>query len=225
MQQHTFLTQINPLLKIITSIIILSIALILHHIWAITALVLPLLLLVLISVRINLKILGYVSISLLLFMVVSTWLRDFDTSVFSTLRLIAIMLPTPLLASTTSPSDLIRALQATRLPSFLTLSLMLIWRFLPIIQQETQRILEANQLRGVDLKFQPRQWFSGLFIPLMFRIVAYADDVTVGLETRGYDPQAPRSNSKPLRWQLQDTIFTVSTAVMLAIVGYIEWFV
>lgn len=225
MQQHTFLTQINPLLKIITSITILSIALILHHIWAITALVLPLLLLVLISVRINLKILGYVSISLLLFVVVSTWLRDFDTSVFSTLRLVAIMLPTPLLASTTSPSDLIRALQATRLPSFLTLSLMLIWRFLPIIQQETQRILEANQLRGVDLKFQPRQWFSSLFIPLIFRIVAYADDVTVGLETRGYDPQAPRSNSKPLRWQLQDTIFTLSTTVMLAIVGYIEWFV
>jgi len=102
---------------------------------------------------------------------------------------------------------------------------MLIWRFLPIIQQETQRILEANQLRGVDLKFQPQQWFSGLFIPLMFRIVAYADDVTVGLETRGYDPQAPRSKSKPLRWQLQDTIFTVTTVVMLAIVGYIEWFV
>jgi energy-coupling factor transport system permease protein len=222
---YTFLTQINPLLKIITSITILSIALILHNIWAITVLVLPLLLLVLISVRINLKILRYVSISLLLFMVVSTWLRDFDTSVFSTLRLVAIMLPTPLLASTTSPSDLIRALQATRLPSFLTLSLMLIWRFLPIIQQETQRILEANQLRGVDLKFQPQQWFSGLFIPLMFRIVAYADDVTVGLETRGYDPQASRSNSKPLRWQLQDTIFTVSTAVMLAIVGYVELFV
>ncbi|MBD2430225.1 MULTISPECIES: energy-coupling factor transporter transmembrane component T family protein [Fischerella] len=223
--QHTFLTQINPLLKIITSITILSIALILDNIWAITVLVLPLLLLVLISVRINLKILGYVSISLFLFMVVSTWLRDFDTSVFSTLRLVAIMLPTPLLASTTSPSDLIRALQATRLPSFLTLSLMLIWRFLPIIQQETQRILEANQLRGVDLKFQPQQWFSGLFIPLMFRIVAYADDVTVGLETRGYDPQAPRSNSKPLRWQLQDTIFTLSTTVMLAVVGYIELFV
>ncbi|WP_315786082.1 energy-coupling factor transporter transmembrane component T [Fischerella sp. JS2] len=225
MQQHTFLTQINPLLKIITSITILSIALILHNIWAITVLVVPLLLLVLISVQINLKILGYVSISLLLFMVVSTWLRDFNTSVFSTLRLVAIILPTPLLASTTSPSDLIRALQATRLPSFLTLSLMLIWRFLPIIQQETQRILEANQLRGVDLKFQPQQWFSGLFLPLMFRIVAYADDVTVGLETRGYDPQALRSNSKPLRWQLQDTIFTVSVTVMLAIVVYTELFV
>lgn len=217
-----FLTQINPLLKIVVCLIILSVALLLHKIATFAVLVVPLLILLLISVRIEVKIFGSVAIALLLFMSISTWFRDFPTSVVSTLRLLCIILPTPLLAGTTSPSDLVRALQASRLPNFIVLSLMLIWRFLPLIQQEAQRIIEANWLRGVEITRQPKYWFSGLFIPLIFRIVAYADDVTVGLETRGYDPQAPRSNSQPLRWRLADTIFAVSAAVLIAVVGYLE---
>ncbi len=222
-RERCFLHQVNPLLKIILCIILLSIALVLHQIWAIGVLVGVLLILLLACVRINFKILGYVTLSLVVFMAISTGLRDFHTSVFSALRLLAIAIPAPLLASTTSPSDLVRALQAARLPNFLVLSLMLIWRFLPIIQQEVQRIIEANQLRGVDLSRQPTQWFAGLFMPLIFRIVAYADEVTVGLETRGYDPAAPRSVSQPLTWQVRDTLFAASTVGILLVVGYLEW--
>ena len=221
--ERRFLRQINPLLKIILCIILLSVALVLHRIWAIGVLVGVLLVLLLACVRINLKVFGSVAIALLAFMAISTWLRDFDTSVFSTLRLLAIAIPGPLLASTTSPTDLVKALQAARLPNFLVLSLMLIWRFLPIIQQEAQRIIEANQLRGVDLIRQPTQWFSGLFMPLIFRIVSYADEVTVGLETRGYDPAAPRSITQPLTWQFRDTLFTMSAVGILAVMGYLEW--
>ncbi|GAC1470314.1 MAG: energy-coupling factor transporter transmembrane component T [Chamaesiphon sp.] len=221
--ERRFLSQINPLLKIILCIIIISFALILQRLWAIAGLVGILMFLLLACVQINLKILGRVALALLMFMAISTWVRDFHTSVFSALRLLAIALPTPLLASTTSPADLVRALQTARLPNFLVLILMLIWRFLPIIQQEARRIMEANQLRGVNLSRQPTQWFSGLFMPLIFRIVAYADDVTVGLETRGYDPAAPRSTSRPLTWKFRDTLFVVSTIGVLIVVGYLEW--
>lgn len=223
MEQQRFLSQINPLLKIVLCLTIISVALLLHDIWAIALLVAPLLVLLPLSVRINLKIVGYVVLSLLAFMAISTGLRDLHTGLLSALRLIAMLLPAPLLASTTSPSDLVRAFQAIRLPNFIVLSLILTWRFLPLIQQEAQRIIEANWLRGVNVARQPTKWFSGLFLPLIFRIVAYADEVTVGLETRGYDPAAPRSNSQPLRWYLKDTIFAVSAALLLAVVGYLEW--
>ena len=217
------LRQINPLLKITLSVVLISFALILQRLGAIGLLVGVLLVLLLVSVRLNLKILGTVAIALAVFMTISTWLRGIHTSLLSALRLLAIAIPTPLLATTTSPTDLVSALQATRLPNFLVLSLMLIWRFLPLIQQEAQRIMEANQLRGVNLTRQPTQWFSGLFMPLIFRIVAYADEVTVGLETRGYDPAARRSNSQPLTWQVRDTLFAISAVGVLAAVGYLEW--
>jgi energy-coupling factor transport system permease protein len=223
MEQQRFLSQINPLLKIVLCLTIISVALLLHDIWAIALLVVPLLVLLPFSVRINLKMVGYIALSLVAFLAISAGLRDFHTALLSALRLIAMLLPAPLLASTTSPSDLVRAFQAIRLPNFIVLSLILTWRFLPLIQQEAQRIIEANWLRGVNVARQPTQWFSGLFLPLIFRIVTYADEVTVGLETRGYDPAAPRSNSQPLRWYLKDTIVTVSAALLLVVVGYLEW--
>ena len=223
MEQQRFPSQINPLLKIVLCLTIISVALLLHDIWAIALLVVPLLVLLPFSVRINLKMVGYIALSLVAFLAISAGLRDFHTALLSALRLIAMLLPAPLLASTTSPSDLVRAFQAIRLPNFIVLSLILTWRFLPLIQQEAQRIIEANWLRGVNVARQPTQWFSGLFLPLIFRIVTYADEVTVGLETRGYDPAAPRSNSQPLRWYLKDTIVTVSAALLLVVVGYLEW--
>jgi energy-coupling factor transport system permease protein len=218
-----FLGQLNPLLKLVFCLIVAISALPLHQLSSIGLLVTSLLLLTLLSVRVSLLVLGYSAISLLSFVLLSALLRDTETALLSALRLIAIVLPAPLLAGTTAPSDLVRALQTVRLPGFLVLSVMLIWRFLPLIQKEAQRIVEANQLRGVNLSRQPQHWFSGLFLPLIFRIVAYADEVAISLETRGYNPAAPRSNSRPLTWQRADTFFAVGTALLLIAVGCLEW--
>jgi len=163
------------------------------------------------------------TIALLLFVAIGMLLlNNVQAALLYGLRLVAILLPTPLLALTTPPADLVRALQAAKLPSFLILSLMLTWRFLPIIQQEAQRILEANQLRGVDISRQPQHWFAGLFVPLIFRIVSYADDVTIGLETRGYDPDSTRSMSQPLVWRIRDTLFVFGSVLVLVWVGYLD---
>ena len=215
-QRHTFLSQVNPLVKIVTCVLLIGFAFLLQNIYSVGLLVGILLILLFSQATIELVTLLRISLVMTFFVLLSTWLLgDFEKSLFSALRLLAIALPAPLLAGTTPPADLIRTLQAARLPSFLILSLMLIWRFLPIIQEETQRIIEANQLRGVDLSRQPQHWFKGLFIPLVFQIVAYADDVTIGLQTRGYDPALPRSNSKPLTWKIKDLVFGVGVVLIL----------
>lgn len=225
---NQFLTRINPLAKIAVGLVTTCLAFSLKNIWAVGTLVAVLLLLLLLSVtRQNIRRLRKwmlsSAIGLLLFVAIGTvFFNTFQPALLYGLRLIAILLPTPLLALTTPPADLIRALQSTKLPAFLTLSLMLIWRFLPIIQQEAQRISEANQLRGVDLTWQPQHWFSGLFLPLVFRIVSYADEVTIGLETRGYDPNAPRSISQPLVWKTRDTAFVFGAGAVLILVGILD---
>jgi len=223
-----FLTRINPLAKIIVSLVVTGIAFSLKSVGAMGILVAVLLVLLMLCVtRRNMRQItqGIISgaIAILVFVTIGTLLlNNFQAALLYGLRLVAILLPTPLLAITTPPADLVRALQAARLPSFLILSLMLTWRFLPIIQQEAQRIFEANQLRGVDLGRQPQHWFSGLFVPLIFRIVSYADEVTIGLETRGYDPNATRSMSQPLVWQLRDTVFVLGSVLVLLLVSYLD---
>ncbi len=217
------LTSINPFLKIGLSFGLMGLALILTQLSAMMLLVIGLLLL-LTQLRVPLGALLYGLLMLMLFAVSSGWLLgDWSKAVFSTLRLLAIVLPAPVLALTTPPANLISALQVMKLPSFLTLSLMLIWRFVPLMQLELQRIWEANQLRGIDLRRRPRQWFAGLIVPLIFQMVTYADDVTIGLQTRGYDPDAPRSCSAPLRWQQADTFFSLVVLLWIGGVCYLEW--
>ena len=223
-----FLTRVNPLAKIIVSLVITGMAFSVKNVWAMGVLVAVLVVLLLLCItRQNIRQIGQGmiagTIALLLFVAIGTLLlNNVQAALLYGLRLVAILLPTPLLALTTPPADLVRALQAAKLPSFLILSLMLTWRFLPIIQQEAQRILEANQLRGVDISRQPQHWFAGLFVPLIFRIVSYADDVTIGLETRGYDPNATRSMSQPLVWQLRDTLFVIGSVLVVVLVGYLD---
>lgn len=219
----SFLRQVNPLLKIGVSIVFTSLALALRDLQALGLLVSCLFGLVLASVRLQRKILIYSLISVAIVVGLSMAFQGFGHPIASLLRIGAMLLPTPLLAGTTAPADLVRALQAVHLPNFMVLSLMLIWRFLPLMQQETRRIFEANQLRGIDLTRQPQHWFSGLLMPLLFRVVAYADDVTIGLETRGYDPAAPRSVYRSLSWQPRDTGFLMGAIGLLAIVSYVEW--
>ena len=221
--RRPWLSRINPFLKIGLSCALMLLALFLKQIVAMLALVGGIVLL-LPQIKIHPVLLLYSLLTLTVFAMSSALLLgDWPKAAFSTLRLLAIVLPAPVLALTTPPSDLIRALQVARLPSFLTLSLMLIWRFFPLMQQELQRIWNANQLRGIDLSRQPGQWFSGLMVPLVFQMVAYADDVTVGLQTRGYSPDTPRSNSKPIHWQHVDTLFCVAALLWLALIGYLEW--
>jgi len=224
MFSRKFLFSVNPLLKIGVSLAIVAVALSLKTLDAIVVLVIVLLALLVTSIRIPLKSAIAVIIAFLLFIAFGTLtLSNWQLALFYALRLLVLSLPAPVFALTTSPTDLVRALQAIKLPSFLVLSLMLVWRFLPVIQQESQRILEANQLRGVELSRQPHRWFSGLFVPLVFRIVSYADEVTIGLETRGYDPSLPRTISKPLTWQSRDTVFTIASWLIFGIVAHLEF--
>jgi energy-coupling factor transport system permease protein len=221
---RSVLDSVNPLAKIVVSVVMVGVAFSLRNLVAAGLLSASLMLLFFIAVP-PAKRLHYFrsfmvgAIALLLFTgIAALLLQNLNFALLNSLRLVAILLPTPLLAITTPPADLTRALQAAKLPTFLVLGLMLTWRFLPLMQQESQRIMEANQLRGVDLRRQPSQWFPGLFVPLIFRMVSYADEVSIGLETRGYDPDAPRSMSQPIVWRTTDTLFVISSGLLLAVV-------
>lgn len=220
--QRGWLWRVNPLLKIVLSIVAVSIAFALQNLAA-AGLLVGVLLILLAMVKMSWRIWLGGAISLLLFTALTWLLRDWPSAILNTLRLLAILLPGPIFSLTTSPAELTRALQTVKLPSFLILSLTLVWRFLPVVQQEAQRIIEANQLRGIDLSRRPGQWFPGLFVPLIFRIVSYADEVTVGLETRSYDPSARRSLGQPLRWRRLDTTVVIVAATIVGAVGYLQW--
>jgi energy-coupling factor transport system permease protein len=73
------------------------------------------------------------------------------------LRFAIFVLGVPVCAATTAPQELARALAKWRLPAPLVVSLLLVWRFFPVMRQEVQEIRQANLLRAFDPSL-PRTW-------------------------------------------------------------------
>lgn len=109
------------------------------------------------------------------------------------LRFAIFVLGVPVCAATTAPQELARALAQWRLPAPLVISLLLVWRFFPVMREEVQEIRQANLLRGAGTGSTGQEWYRGFLLPLAFILLEYSDRVALALELRAFDPAAPRT--------------------------------
>jgi energy-coupling factor transport system permease protein len=138
------------------------------------------------------------------------------------LRVAVLLLCTPVLALTTAPQDTVRALARARVPAVLTVPLMLVWRFAPVLAREVGAIRQADRLRG------PRAgrgggWFRGFLVPLTSVSIEYADQVALALELRGFDPAAPRTVYRPPAASWRDAVFLGLVAGVAGAAAYVQW--
>lgn len=123
-----------------------------------------------------------------------------------------------LLTLTTSPLDLVWALEWYLKPlSYLrvpvdeiALMIMLALRFVPILFEETDRIIKAQKARGIDLEsgglIQKIRSLVPIIVPLLHGVFRRADDLAVALTLRGYVPGAPRSRYRSLKFAAADLV-------------------
>lgn len=119
-RQRSFLVRVNPLAKIVASLVFTSIAFALQEIQTAGLVAGVFLCLMLWEVKLTLRLI-LIAIALLMnFTLIAVGLSqgDWNFAIANTLRLLAITLPTPLLSATTPPASLVRALQTLRLPVF-----------------------------------------------------------------------------------------------------------
>lgn len=132
------------------------------------------------------------------------------------LRLAVVLVGVPVCAATTPPQELARALARLRLPPALVVSLLLVWRFFPVLKEEVREIREANLLRGRGGDGL-RDWHRGLLVPLAFIILDYAERVSLALELRGFDPAAPRTWYRTPRLGWRDGVFALGAGAVLLV--------
>lgn len=113
-----------------------------------------------------------------------------------------------LMTLTTSPLDMVGALEwylkplkYLRVPiEEIALLVMLAIRFIPILFEETDRILKAQKARGVSLEtggmLHKVQALIPVLIPLLHAVFRRADDLAVALTLRGYTPGVARTRMK-----------------------------
>jgi energy-coupling factor transport system permease protein len=144
----------------------------------------------------------------------------YDVAIYQTIyifiRLLLMVAVTMVLTATTRPLDLTSALEWYMYPLKLikfpvhqvAMTLSLALRFIPLLLEETGRIMNAQESRGVDfkhggLKVKVRSVVS-LMVPLFVTAFTLSEDLAFAMEARGYDPNAKRTRYRQLRFHFRD---------------------
>lgn len=134
-------------------------------------------------------------------------------------KLCLVILFSSILTLTTSPLELLRAMEKLgkplnriRIPvTDLCLAMLLCIRFLPILGHEAERILEAQKARGIDPysgAWRNRlQKFHGIFLPLIYNVFGRAEELATALAIRGYGQGEEKRILDNMRLTISDCIW------------------
>ena len=95
-------------------------------------------------------------------------------------------------------------------------------RFIPILLEEMDRIMKAQQARGADFEsgnlIQRAKGLVPLLVPLFIAAIRRANDLAMAMEARCYHGGQGRTKVKPLHYEKRDRMAYLLMAVyMIAI--------
>jgi energy-coupling factor transport system permease protein len=148
---------------------------------------------------------------------------------FMALRLIYLVVGASLMTLTTTPNDLTDGLESVLAPlnkikvpvHEISMMMSIALRFIPILMEETDRIMKAQKARGADFDsgnlIQKAKSMIPLLVPLFISAFRRANDLAMAMEARCYRGGEGRTKMKPLRYEKRDRIAYVILAVYLVV--------
>lgn len=138
------------------------------------------------------------------------------TAVFMAIRLIYLIIGSSVMTLTTTPNDLtdgmetlLNPLKAVRLPVHeIAMTMSIALRFIPILTEETDKIMKAQIARGADFEtgnlIQKAKAMIPLLVPLFISAFRRANDLALAMEVRCYRGGEGRTKMKPLHYESRD---------------------
>ena len=152
------------------------------------------------------------------------------------LRLIYLILGTSLMTLTTTPNQLtdgleqgLKPLNRIHVPVHeLAMMMSIAVRFIPILIEETDKIMKAQTARGASFDegglIQKAKSMVPLLVPLFISAFRRANDLALAMEARCYHGGEGRTKLHPLRYQTRDYVAYVLMLVFLAGVVALRFF-
>lgn len=152
------------------------------------------------------------------------------------LRLIYLILGTSLMTLTTTPNQLtdgleqgLKPLNRIHVPVHeLAMMMSIALRFIPILIEETDKIMKAQTARGANFDegglIQKAKSMVPLLVPLFISAFRRANDLALAMEARCYHGGEGRTKLHPLRYQTRDYVAYVLMLVFLAGVVALRFF-
>jgi energy-coupling factor transport system permease protein len=140
------------------------------------------------------------------------------TAIFMAIRLIYLIIGSSVMTLTTTPNDLtdgleklLSPLNAIHLPVHeISMMMSIALRFIPILLEETDKIMKAQIARGADFEsgnlIQKAKAMVPLLVPLFISAFRRANDLALAMEARCYHGGDGRTKMKPLKYESRDRI-------------------
>ena len=148
---------------------------------------------------------------------------------FMAVRLIYLVVGSSLMTLTTTPNQLtdgleksLRPLNKIHIPVHeIAMMMSIALRFIPILLEETDKIMKAQIARGADFEsgnlIQKVKNMVPLLVPLFISAFRRANDLAMAMEARCYHGGDNRTQMKPLHYTRRDHIAYVVLFVYLAV--------
>ena len=148
---------------------------------------------------------------------------------FMALRLIYLVVGASLMTLTTTPNDLTDGLESVLAPlnkikvpvHEISMMMSIALRFIPILMEETDRIMKAQKARGADFEngnlIQKAKAMVPLLVPLFISAFRRANDLAMAMEARCYRGGEGRTKMKPLHYEKRDYTAYAILAVYLVV--------
>lgn len=157
-------------------------------------------------------------------------------ALYMAVRLTFLIIGSSIMTLTTTPNSLtdgmekgLGFLKKIRVPVHEVAMMMSIaLRFIPILLEETDKIMKAQMARGADFEsgglIKRAKSLVPLLVPLFISAFRRATDLAMAMEARGYRGGEGRTKMKPLRYQKQDYLAYLLLLVYLILMYLLKRF-
>ena len=151
------------------------------------------------------------------------------------LRLTLLISGTSILTLTTTPSNLTDGLESLLGPlqkvgvpvHEVAMMMSIALRFIPILMEETDKIIKAQTARGADFEtgnlFTRAKNMIPILVPLFVSAFRRASDLALAMEARCYQGGAGRTKMKPLHYEKRDVAAYIILVVYTIAICVITW--
>ena len=139
-----------------------------------------------------------------------------ELAVFMALRLVFLIIGSSLMTLTTTPNQLTDGLETGLAPlkklhvpvHEISMMMSIALRFIPILLEETDKIMKAQQARGADFEegklLDRAKALVPVLVPLFVSAFRRANDLAMAMEARCYRGGEGRTRMKPLKYTKRD---------------------
>ncbi|MDD6790429.1 MAG: energy-coupling factor transporter transmembrane component T [Lachnospira sp.] len=151
------------------------------------------------------------------------------TAIFMVVRLIFLIMGSSILTLTTTPNQLtdgmergLSWLKIFRVPVHeIAMMMTIALRFIPILVDETDKIIKAQKARGADFEsgniMQRARAMIPILVPLFISAFRRANDLAMAMEARCYHGSEGRTRMKPLVYTKNDRLAYLGLALYFAL--------